>query len=97
MVSVEGLKLVVCDVILLVHALMMYGLSALVSGTKVKSVRTQTSHKQKVVTSPGKQHLLYALTQENQYVFSPSRDEPAVCGPLEGHLIPMAIPLGRGT
>ncbi|XP_035750238.1 protein TALPID3 [Egretta garzetta] len=66
-----------------------------VRGTKVKSVRTQTSHKQKVVTSPGKQHLLYALTQENQYVFSPSRDEPAVCGPLEGHLIPMAIPLGQ--
>ncbi|KFV58735.1 TALPID3 protein, partial [Gavia stellata] len=68
-----------------------------VRGTKVKSARTQTSRTQKVVTvtSPKKQHPLYALTQENQYLFSPSRDVPAVCGPLEGHLIPMAIPLGQ--
>ncbi|KAM9291846.1 protein TALPID3 isoform 3-T3 [Morus bassanus] len=66
-----------------------------VRGTKVKSARTQTSRAQKVVTSPKKQHPLYALTQENQYLFSPSRDVPAVCGPLEGHLIPMAIPLGQ--
>ncbi|KFV93767.1 TALPID3 protein, partial [Fulmarus glacialis] len=66
-----------------------------VRGTKVKSARTQTSRTQKVVTSPRKQHPLYALTQENQYLFSPSRDVPAVCGPLEGHLIPMAIPLGQ--
>ncbi|NXJ96175.1 TALD3 protein, partial [Corythaixoides concolor] len=66
-----------------------------VRGTKVKSVRTQTSHTQKVVTSPRKQHPLYALAQENQYLFSPSRDVPAACGPLEGHLIPMAIPLGQ--
>uniref|UniRef100_A0A8C0B6R7 KIAA0586 n=1 Tax=Buteo japonicus TaxID=224669 RepID=A0A8C0B6R7_9AVES len=67
-----------------------------VRGTKVKSAGTQTcSHTQKVVTSPRKQHPLYALAQENQYLFSPSRDVPAVCGPLEGHLIPMAIPLGQ--
>ncbi|KFP58667.1 TALPID3 protein, partial [Cathartes aura] len=67
-----------------------------VRGTKVKSARTQTcSRTQKVVTSPRKQHPLYALAQENQYLFSPSRDVPAVCGPLEGHLIPMAIPLGQ--
>ncbi|XP_074677110.1 protein TALPID3 isoform X2 [Strix aluco] len=67
-----------------------------VRGTKVKSARTQTtSRMQKVVTSPKKQHPLYALTQENQYLFSPSRDAAAVCGPLEGHLIPMAIPLGQ--
>ncbi|KFQ35341.1 TALPID3 protein, partial [Mesitornis unicolor] len=66
-----------------------------VKGTKVKSVRTQTSHTQKVVTSLKKQHPLYALTQENQYLFSPSQDVPAVCGLLEGHLIPMAIPLGQ--
>ncbi|NXA21969.1 TALD3 protein, partial [Ibidorhyncha struthersii] len=67
-----------------------------VRGTKVKSARTQTcSHTLKVVTSPRKQHPLYALAQENQYLFSPSRDVPAVCGPLEGHLIPMAIPLGQ--
>ncbi|KAM4666025.1 protein TALPID3 isoform 3-T3 [Amazona ochrocephala] len=67
-----------------------------VRGTKVKSARTQTcSRLQKVVTSPGKQRPLYALAQENQYLFSPSRDVPPVCGPLEGHLIPMAIPLGQ--
>ncbi|KFQ09877.1 TALPID3 protein, partial [Leptosomus discolor] len=67
-----------------------------VRGTKVKSARTQTcSRTQKVVASPRKQHPLYALAQENQYVFSPSQAVPAVCGPLEGHLIPMAIPLGQ--
>ncbi|KFQ68577.1 TALPID3 protein, partial [Phaethon lepturus] len=67
-----------------------------VRGTKVKSARTQTcSHTQKVVTSPRKQHPLYVVSQENQYLFSPSQDVPAVCGPLEGHLIPMAIPLGQ--
>ncbi|NXK13075.1 TALD3 protein, partial [Herpetotheres cachinnans] len=67
-----------------------------VRGIKVKSARTQTcSHTQKVVISPRKQHPLYALAQENQYLFSPSRDVPDVCGPLEGHLIPMAIPLGQ--
>ncbi|KAM6360600.1 protein TALPID3 isoform 3-T3 [Alca torda] len=67
-----------------------------VRGTKAKSARTQTcSCTQKVVASPRKQHPLYALAQENQYLFSPSRDVPAVCGPLEGHLIPMAIPLGQ--
>ncbi|KAM9290079.1 LOW QUALITY PROTEIN: protein TALPID3 [Cariama cristata] len=66
-----------------------------VRGTKVKSARTQTcSQTQKVVTSPKKQHPLYMLSQENQS-FSPSRDVPAVYGPLEGHLIPMAIPLGQ--
>ncbi|XP_065492381.1 protein TALPID3 isoform X2 [Caloenas nicobarica] len=67
-----------------------------VRGTKVKSARTQTcSHMQKVVTSPKKQHPLYALTQENQYLFSPSQDVPVIHGPLEGHLIPMAVPLGQ--
>lgn len=81
-----------------VCALMTCGLSALFSGTKVKSARTQTcSHMQKVVISPKKQHPLYALTQENQYLFSPSQDVPAIHGPLEGHLIPMAVPLGRSN
>ncbi|XP_008945368.1 PREDICTED: protein TALPID3 [Merops nubicus] len=65
-------------------------------GTKVKSAKTQTcSHIQKVVTSPRKQHPLCALAQENQYLFIPSRDVPSACGPLEGQLIPMAIPLGQ--
>uniref|UniRef100_A0A8C5X431 KIAA0586 n=1 Tax=Malurus cyaneus samueli TaxID=2593467 RepID=A0A8C5X431_9PASS len=42
-----------------------------------------------------KKHPVYALAQENRYLFSPSRDAPAASGPLEGHLIPMAIPLGQ--
>ncbi|XP_009869963.1 PREDICTED: protein TALPID3, partial [Apaloderma vittatum] len=65
--------------------------------TKVKSARTQTcSRTQKVVTSPGKHHPLSALAPDNRYLFSLSREVPApVCGPLEGHLIPMAIPLGQ--
>ncbi|NXG37402.1 TALD3 protein, partial [Dromaius novaehollandiae] len=67
-----------------------------IRGTKVKSARTQTcSLTQKVVTSPKKQHPLPAPTQEKQYLFSPSKDVPADCGPLEGHLIPMAVPLGQ--
>ncbi|XP_025062927.1 protein TALPID3 isoform X3 [Alligator sinensis] len=67
-----------------------------VRGTKVKSARTQTSSSmQKIITSPKKQHLLSAPFSENQYLFSPSREAPTVCGPLEGHLIPMAIPLGQ--
>ncbi|KFU87697.1 Uncharacterized protein KIAA0586, partial [Chaetura pelagica] len=66
-----------------------------VRGTKVKSARTQTPHAQTVVTSPKQQHPLYALSQENQYLFSPSKDVPAGSGFLEGHLIPMAIPLGQ--
>ncbi|XP_027558476.1 protein TALPID3 isoform X2 [Neopelma chrysocephalum] len=67
-----------------------------VKGTKVKSARTQTSsHTQKVITRPRKQHPVYALAQENQYLFSPSQDVPPAYGPLEGHLIPMAIPLGQ--
>ncbi|XP_051478601.1 protein TALPID3 isoform X2 [Apus apus] len=66
-----------------------------VRGTKVKSARTQTPRAQTVVTSPKQQHPLYALSQENQYLFSPSQDVPAGSGLLEGHLIPMAIPLGQ--
>uniref|UniRef100_A0A8D0HM77 KIAA0586 n=1 Tax=Sphenodon punctatus TaxID=8508 RepID=A0A8D0HM77_SPHPU len=68
-----------------------------VRGTKVKSSRTQTSpYAPKVVTSPRKQspHSVPPC-QEHQYIFSPSRSAPAVSGPMEGHLIPMAIPLGQ--
>ncbi|XP_062433419.1 protein TALPID3 isoform X2 [Rhea pennata] len=56
-----------------------------IRGTKVKSARTQTcSYTQKVVTSPKKPHPLPVPTHEKQYLFSPSRDAPADCGPLEG-------------
>uniref|UniRef100_A0A8C0J1I0 KIAA0586 n=1 Tax=Chelonoidis abingdonii TaxID=106734 RepID=A0A8C0J1I0_CHEAB len=67
-----------------------------VRGTKVKSARTQTnSCTQKVIISPKKQRPLSAPLKESQYLFSPSREMPDLSGPLEGHLIPMAIPLGQ--
>ncbi|XP_073206077.1 protein TALPID3 isoform X5 [Lepidochelys kempii] len=65
-----------------------------VRGTKVRSARTQTnSCTQKVIISPKRQRPLSAPLKESQYLFSPSREMPDVSGPLEGHLIPMAIPL----
>ncbi|XP_065603447.1 protein TALPID3 [Cyrtonyx montezumae] len=66
-----------------------------VRGTVVKSAGTQTSHTQSAVISSKKQHPLYALAQENQYFFSPKRDVPDDCSLIEGHLIPMAVPLGH--
>ncbi|XP_050808463.1 protein TALPID3 isoform X5 [Gopherus flavomarginatus] len=67
-----------------------------VRGTKVKSARTQTnSCTQKVIISPKRQHPLSAPLKESQYLFSPSKEMPDLSGPLEGHLIPMAIPLGQ--
>ncbi|XP_068048214.1 protein TALPID3 [Anomalospiza imberbis] len=65
-----------------------------VRGTKVKSAKTQTcSHTQVIISSPRKKNPVYA--QQSQYLFSPSQDVPAASGPLEGHLIPMAVPLGQ--
>ncbi|XP_066177690.1 protein TALPID3 [Sylvia atricapilla] len=68
-----------------------------VRGTKVKSAKTQTSsHTEKIISSPQKKQPVYALPQQpSQYFFSPSQDVPAASGPLEGQLIPMAIPLGQ--
>ncbi|KAM7164753.1 protein TALPID3 isoform 2-T5 [Macrochelys suwanniensis] len=67
-----------------------------VRGTKVRSARTQTnSCTQKVIISPKRQRPLSAPLKESQYLFSPSREMPDVSGPLEGHLIRMAIPLGQ--
>ncbi|XP_067410975.1 protein TALPID3 isoform X2 [Emydura macquarii macquarii] len=67
-----------------------------VRGTKVKSARTQTSScPQKIITSPKRQRPLSLPLKESQYLFSPSREKPDVSGLLEGHLIPMAIPLGQ--
>ncbi|XP_006891878.1 PREDICTED: protein TALPID3 [Elephantulus edwardii] len=72
-----------------------------VKGTKVKSIRTQTDF---YVTKPVKmnskiEHSLTALPQadqQQQYLFSPSREMPSAhSGTLEGHLIPMAILLGQ--
>ncbi|XP_063255659.1 protein TALPID3 isoform X2 [Prinia subflava] len=68
-----------------------------VRGTKVKSAKTQTSSlTQKVIRSPQKKQPVYALAQQQkQFFFSPSQAVPAASGPVEGHLIPMAVPLGQ--
>nr|KAF6500522.1 hypothetical protein HJG59_007250 [Molossus molossus] len=69
-----------------------------VKGTKVKSIRTQTDF---YATKPKKiesklQHSVATLPPgDQQYLFSPSREMPAVSGTLEGHLIPMAVLLGQ--
>ncbi|XP_023401980.2 protein TALPID3 isoform X10 [Loxodonta africana] len=70
-----------------------------VKGTKVKSIRTQTDF---YTTKPMKmdskiQHSLTTLphVDQQQYLFSPSREMPTHSGTLEGHLIPMAILLGQ--
>lgn len=70
----------------------------IITGTKVKSIRTQTDF---YATKPVKmdtkmQHSLATLPRvDQQYVFSPSREMPTFSGTLEGHLIPMAILLGK--
>ncbi|XP_023582009.1 protein TALPID3 isoform X2 [Trichechus manatus latirostris] len=70
-----------------------------VKGTKVKSIRTQTDF---YTTKPAKvdskiRHSLTTLphVDQQQYLFSPSREMPTHSGTLEGHLIPMAILLGQ--
>ncbi|XP_030070161.1 protein TALPID3 [Microcaecilia unicolor] len=67
-----------------------------VKGVKVKSARTQTGSfpQQMKGSSPPRPYPLTApFEQDLQYLFSPSKS--SMSGPLEGHLIPMAIPLGR--
>ncbi|XP_077180081.1 protein TALPID3 isoform X2 [Paroedura picta] len=67
-----------------------------VRGTKVKSARTQTGPcALGKDTSPRKPRPLSAPCRELQYLFSPTREGPGASGPLEGHLIPMAVPLGQ--
>uniref|UniRef100_A0A7N4NT91 KIAA0586 n=1 Tax=Sarcophilus harrisii TaxID=9305 RepID=A0A7N4NT91_SARHA len=69
-----------------------------VKGTKVRSTRTQTDLEmtRPVRTDSRKPHSCSLPThQEQQYLFSPSREMPSVSGTLEGHLIPMAILLGQ--
>ncbi|XP_078240049.1 protein TALPID3 isoform X2 [Pogona vitticeps] len=62
-----------------------------VRGTKVKSTRTQTGPS----VCPEKPPTGSAPHQELQYLFSPIKETSSAFGPLEGHLIPMAIPLGQ--
>lgn len=69
-----------------------------ITGTKVKSARTQTDFD---ATKPMKidSKIQYPITTvprgDQQYLFSPNRQVPNVSGALEGHLIPMAILLGK--
>ncbi|XP_060127133.1 LOW QUALITY PROTEIN: protein TALPID3 [Zootoca vivipara] len=64
-----------------------------VKGTKVKSARTQTGPYMR--SSPRKPPPGSASHQELQYLFSPTRETSELSAALEGHLIPMAIPLGQ--
>lgn len=74
-------------------------LNIIITGTKVKSIRTQTDfYATKPVKMDSKpQHSVPAVLppSDQQYLFSPSREMPTVSGTLEGHLIPMAILLGK--
>lgn len=70
----------------------------IITGTKVKSIRTQTdfyaTKPKKIDSKP--QHSVTMLPHgDQQYLFSPSREMPTLSGTLEGHLIPMAILLGK--
>eukprot|EP00079_Xenopus_tropicalis_P009595 XP_002933790.2 PREDICTED: protein TALPID3 [Xenopus tropicalis] len=62
-----------------------------VKGVKMKSARVQTNYTECKTTiakhAPSK--------FEPQFVFNPIREAQDISAPLEGHLIPMAIPLGR--
>nr|XP_033807095.1 protein TALPID3 isoform X2 [Geotrypetes seraphini] len=67
-----------------------------VKGVKVKSARTQTGSfsQQMMGSSPPRSYPLSApFEQDPHYLFSPNKS--SMSGLLEGHLIPMAIPLGR--
>ena len=69
-----------------------------VVGTKVKSARTQTDFytTKPMKMDPKLQHPITTLPHgDQQYLFSSSREMPTVSGTLEGHLIPMAILLGK--
>ncbi|XP_043836152.1 protein TALPID3 [Dromiciops gliroides] len=69
-----------------------------VKGTKVRSTRTQTEVEMaRSVGRDSRKPRSFSLPphQEQQYLFSPSRELPSVSGTLEGHLIPMAILLGQ--
>ncbi|XP_044292248.1 protein TALPID3 isoform X2 [Varanus komodoensis] len=67
-----------------------------VRGTKVKSAKTQTNPcPPGRATHPTRPCLGSASHQELHYLFSPTKERHTDSGPLEGHLIPMAIPLGQ--
>ncbi|XP_072345344.1 protein TALPID3 isoform X1 [Scyliorhinus torazame] len=72
-----------------------------IKGVKVKSARTQTTPfaLKTIITSPERErHIQVPNFQNNQYLFSPSQQITStahISGPVEGHLVPMAIALGE--
>ncbi|XP_032883072.1 protein TALPID3 isoform X3 [Amblyraja radiata] len=71
-----------------------------IKGVKVKSARTQTipsALKADVSPPVGQQQLSAPHFHNNQYLFSPSHQitsTSVISGPVEGHLVPMAVALG---
>ncbi|XP_067895331.1 protein TALPID3 isoform X2 [Heterodontus francisci] len=72
-----------------------------IKGVKVKSTRTQTTPfalKTTIANPERERHISVPTFQDNQYMFSPSHQITStslISGPVEGHLIPMAIALGE--
>ncbi|XP_071971876.1 protein TALPID3 isoform X2 [Engystomops pustulosus] len=68
-----------------------------VRGVKVKSTKIQTSSPEKttLIMKSSPTDFSVPKNYKPQYVFSPSREAYASDAPVQGHLIPMAIPLGR--
>ncbi|KAM3920126.1 protein TALPID3 [Leptodactylus fuscus] len=68
-----------------------------VRGIKVKSAKIQTSSTEMERTLIKSRSPEFSVPKncKPQYVFSPSREPYAPGAPVQGHLIPMAIPLGR--
>ncbi|XP_053561314.1 TALPID3 protein [Bombina bombina] len=68
-----------------------------VRGIKQKSAKTQTSATgcKVTLTKLKSQERFLPMMQEPQYLFSPTGQSVSMSAPMEGHLIPMAIPLGR--
>lgn len=70
----------------------------IIIGTKVKSIRTQTDFsatKPTKVDSKLQPSITTLSPGDQQYLFSPSQEMPTFSGTLEGHLIPMAVLLGK--
>ncbi|XP_075699547.1 protein TALPID3 isoform X4 [Rhinoderma darwinii] len=68
-----------------------------VRGVKLKSAKIQTHSPEMegIVLKSKSPEFSVPKNYEPQYVFSPSREAGASYAPMQGHLIPMAIPLGR--
>ncbi|KAG8449398.1 hypothetical protein GDO86_016157 [Hymenochirus boettgeri] len=65
----------------------------IVRGVKVKSTKVQASSPEYIKTT--EYPVRRDLQAEPRFAFCPSKDAMEMSSPIEGHLIPMAIPLGR--